>query len=48
MTAIVLSFIRSATRESDLAVVTAASLAGVLLSLVLIFFGPDLGTNIPG
>ena len=46
MTAIVLSFIRSATRESDLAVVTAASLAGVLLSLV--FFGPDLGTNIPG
>jgi hypothetical protein len=48
MTAIVYSFIRSANRQSDLAVLAAVSLAGVLLSIALVFYGPDLGTYIPG
>jgi hypothetical protein len=47
MTAIVYSLIRSTTRESEIAVLTAVSLAAVLLSLALVFFGPDLGTYIP-
>ncbi len=48
MTAIVYSFVRAATRESDLALVTAFSLAGVVLTLALIHFGIDVGDGIPG
>jgi hypothetical protein len=48
MTAIVYSFIRTTTRESDLAVITVFSLAGAVLSLAFIHFGFDLGIGIPG
>ena len=48
MTSIVYSFVRATARESDLALVTAFSLAGVVLSLAAVHFGFDLGTVIAG
>jgi hypothetical protein len=48
MTAIVLSFVRSNARVSDLAVVTAYSLAGIVLTLTLAHFGLDVASGIPG
>jgi hypothetical protein len=52
MTAIVYKFVRSAPASdvgvSDFAVVTAFSLAGLVLSLAFVHFGFDLGTGIPG
>ena len=48
MTAIVYEFVRATTRESDLALITALSLAGIVLSLALVHFGFDLGTGFPG
>jgi hypothetical protein len=48
MTAIVYSFVRATTRESDLAMITAFSLAGVALSLALVHFGLNLGDGVPG
>jgi hypothetical protein len=46
MTAIVYGFVSSATRESDLAIMTVFSLTGVVLSLVLVHLGLDLGAAI--
>jgi hypothetical protein len=48
MTAIVYSFVRAASRDSDLTVIAAFSLAGLVLSLAFVHFGFDLGTAIPG
>lgn len=51
MTAIVYSFVRSTTRESDLpdlALITAFSLAGMVLTLALVYFGIDVGAGIQG
>ena len=48
MTAIVYGFVRATTREPYLTVITALSLAGLVLSLAAIHFGFDLGTGIPG
>ncbi len=48
MTAIVYSFVRATTRESDLAIVAAFSLAGVVLTLALLHFGLDMGSSISG
>jgi hypothetical protein len=51
MTAIVYSFVRATTRDadlSDLALVTAFSLGGMVLTLALVYFGVDVGAGIPG
>jgi len=48
MTAILYSFVRATARDSDLPVITAFSLAGLVLSLAFVHFGLDLGTAIPG
>jgi hypothetical protein len=48
MTAIVYSLVRSSTRVSDFALVTAFSLGGIVLTLTLIHFGLDLGVGIAG
>lgn len=51
MTAIVYSFIRATTRESDLssaALITAFSLGGLVLTLALVHFGIDVGAGIQG
>ena len=47
MTAIVYSFIRPSARVSDFAVVTAFSLAGLVLTLALVHFGLDICAGIP-
>ncbi len=48
MTAIAYSFVRSTTRVSDLAAVTAFSLGGIVLTLALVHFGLDVGAGIAG
>ncbi len=48
MTAIVYSFVRSSARVSDLALLTAVSLGGLVLTLALAHFGLDVGASIPG
>ena len=48
MTAIVYAFVRATTRESDLALITAFSLSGLVLSLPFAHFGFDLWTGITG
>jgi hypothetical protein len=48
MTAIVYSFVRASTRVSDLALLTAFSLGGVVLTLALAHFGLDISPSIPG
>ena len=53
MSAIVYRFVRPSSRASNVgvsefAVVTAFSLAGMVLSLAFVHFGLDLGTGIPG
>lgn len=48
MTAIVYSFVRSSARVSDLALLTAFSLGGLVLTLALAHFGLDVGAGIPG
>lgn len=46
MTAIVYGFVRATARESDLAVITAFSVAGIVLTLASVHFGLDVGTGI--
>ena len=49
MTAIVLSFIRTTTRESylgDHVLISTFSLGGIVLTLALIHFGLDVGSGI--
>ncbi|HLG81458.1 MAG TPA: hypothetical protein VKY22_10605 [Bradyrhizobium sp.] len=48
MTAIVFSFVRSSGRVSDLALLTAFSLGGLVLALALLHFGVDPGAGISG
>ncbi|HZR86070.1 MAG TPA: hypothetical protein VFB02_04660 [Bradyrhizobium sp.] len=47
MTAIVYSFVRSSTRVSDLALLTAFSLGGLVFTLALVHFGLDVCATIP-
>ena len=48
MTAIVYSFVRSSARVSDLALLTAFSLGGLVLTLALAHFGLDVGAGLAG
>lgn len=48
MTAIGYSLVGETTRESELAIIFAFSLAGLVLSLACACFGFDVGTSIPG
>ncbi|MGJ4939182.1 hypothetical protein ACQR1W_01295 [Bradyrhizobium sp. HKCCYLS1011] len=48
MTAIGYSLVGETTRESELAIILAFSLAGLVLSLACVYFGFDFGTSIPG
>lgn len=48
MTAIVYSFINATARPSNLAVIIAFSLAGLVLTLTALRFGLDFGPGIPG
>jgi hypothetical protein len=48
MTAIVYRFVRSAAHESDLALISAFCLTGVVLSVAFVHFGFDLAAGIPG
>ncbi|CCE05077.1 conserved hypothetical protein [Bradyrhizobium sp. STM 3843] len=48
MTAIGYSLVGETTRESEIAIILAFSLAGLVLSLALTCFGFDVGTSIPG
>jgi len=48
MIALACSIVRATTRESDLAVIAAFSLVGIVLTLALVHFGLDVGTGIAG
>lgn len=48
MTAIVYSFIRATTQASELPLIIAFSLGGIVLALTAIHFGLDFGNGIPG
>jgi hypothetical protein len=48
MVAILYSFVRAANRDSDLTLIAAFGLAGLVLSLAFIHFGFALGTIILG
>lgn len=48
MTAIVYGFVRATTQSSDLAVVLAVSLAGLVVTLTALRFGLDFGPGISG
>jgi hypothetical protein len=48
MTAIVYSFIRATTQSSELPLIIAFSLGGIVLTLTVVHFGLDYGAGIPG